>query len=112
MLADDLRALVRARAALDSGKPMPLALREARVWGGKERHFERVLPMLAARRLAQLLEAASLCDGIVKGLKHADWPLDAWDALRRLVLMAIEAQGAAPSSKAAPGARRVLALHA
>ena len=111
-LAEDLRALVRARAALDAGKPMPLALKDARAWGAKERLFERVLPQLADRRLARLLAAASVCDGIVKGLKHADWPLDPWDALRRLVLMAIDAQAAVPPPGAAQAAKRLLALRA
>ncbi len=89
-LADDLRGLARARAALDDGKPMPLALREARAWGLKEKLFERVLPLLAGHQLAHLLEAASICDGIVKGLKHPEWPHSPWDALRRLVLMAMQ----------------------
>lgn len=89
-LADDVRTLARARAALDDGKPMPLALREARVWGAKEKLFERVLPLLAERELAQLLAAASVCDGIVKGLKHPQWPREPWDALRRLVLMVLQ----------------------
>ncbi len=54
-----------------------------------------------------MLEAASICDGIVKGLKHPDWPHEPWPALKRLMLMAIEAQ-----STTAPrtGLRRVLAL--
>ena len=89
-LADDLRNLARARAALDDGKPMPLALREARAWGLKEKLFERVLPLLAGHQLAHLLEAASICDGIVKGLKHPEWPHNPWDALRRLLLMAMQ----------------------
>ena len=89
-LADDLRGLARARAALDAGKPLPLALREARAWGAKEKLFERALPLLAGHTLAHLLEAASVCDGIVKGLKHPEWPHAPWDALRRLVLMALQ----------------------
>ncbi len=104
-LAEDLRALARARAALDEGRPLPLALREARVWGLKERLFERVLPALADHRLAHLLAAASICDGIVKGLRHPDWPHEPWDALRRLVLMALQAPSLAPAA-----VRRVLAL--
>jgi DNA polymerase III subunit delta len=40
------------RAALDAGKPLPMALKEARVWGAKERLFERVLPLLSDRQLA------------------------------------------------------------
>jgi len=89
-LADDLRNLARARAALDAGKPMPLALREARAWGMKEKLFERALPLLGGDTLAQLLDAASVCDGIVKGLKHPAWPHAPWDALRRLLLMALQ----------------------
>ena len=85
-LAEDLRALGRARAALDDGKPIPMALKEARVWGLKEKLFERVLPVLADHQLAHLLDAASICDGIVKGLKHPEWPHDPWAALRRLAL--------------------------
>ena len=89
-LADDLRGLARARAALDAGKPLPLALREARAWGLKEKLFERALPLLAGHTLAHLLESANVCDGIVKGLKHPDWPHSPWDALRRLLLMALQ----------------------
>jgi DNA polymerase-3 subunit delta len=91
-LAEDLRALARGRAALDEGKPLPMALKEARVWGLKEKLFERVLPTLAGHQLAHLLDAASICDGIVKGLKHPEWPHEPWPALRRLMLMALEAQ--------------------
>jgi len=89
-LADDVRALTRARAALDDGKPMPLALREARAWGVKEKLFERVLPLLSAPALADLVTAASVCDGIAKGLRHPQWPLDPWSALRRLVLLILQ----------------------
>ncbi len=89
-LAEDLRAMARARAALDDGKPLPLALKEARAWGLRERLIERAVPQLAGHQLAHLLEAAAVCDGIVKGLKHPEWPADAWDALRRLVLMLMQ----------------------
>ncbi|MDP1648911.1 MAG: DNA polymerase III subunit delta [Rubrivivax sp.] len=99
-LADDVRTLVRARSALDDGKPLPLALREARAWGAKEKLFERVLPLLAERQLAQLVAAASVCDGIVKGLKHPQWPREPWSALRRLVLMTL--QLTAPQAPRAP----------
>ncbi|MBS1162416.1 MAG: holA [Burkholderiaceae bacterium] len=90
-LAEDLRSLARARAALDDGRPLPLALKEARAWGIKEKLFERVLPALPAHRLAELVVAASVCDGITKGLKHPAWPHADWAALRRLVLMVLQA---------------------
>ena len=89
-LAEDIRALKRVKEALAAGKPMPVALREARAWGAKERLFERVAPLLTTNALAALLEAAQVCDGLVKGLKHPDWPLEPWEALKRLALMLIE----------------------
>ncbi|MEO8525340.1 MAG: DNA polymerase III subunit delta [Caldimonas sp.] len=89
-LAEDIRGLKRVKDALGTGKPMPLALREARVWGAKERVFERALALLSETTLAHLLEAAQICDGLVKGLKHPDWPNDPWQGLKRLVLMLVE----------------------
>ena len=93
-LADDVRALKRVRDAVDAGKPLPMALRESRVWGAKERLFERIVPGLHGSQLQALVDAAQVCDGIVKGLRHRDWPLDPWAALQRLALMLLEtAQG-------------------
>ena len=94
-LAEDIRALKRVKGAVAAGKPLPMALREARVWGDKERLFERVVPQLSTAAVAELLQAAQVCDGLVKGLKHPDWPVDAWDGLRRLVLMMVQATAAA-----------------
>lgn len=108
-LASDLQALARVRDALDAGQPLPLALQTARVWGAKQRLVERVAPQLAAPTLARLLAAASACDGLVKGLRHPDWPAEPWEALRRLVLMTMQAV-APPPRAAAGGTRRRLAL--
>ena len=83
-LAEDIRALKRVRDAIDAGRPLPMALRENRVWGPKERAFERVLPRLEGRVLTRLLGDAHKVDGIVKGLKQPDWPSDGWQALQRL----------------------------
>jgi DNA polymerase-3 subunit delta len=79
------------------GKPLPMALREQRVWGNKERLFERVLPRLSEPALAKLLQAAHQVDGIVKGLKQPDWPTDPWAALARLALMLCGLCAAAPN---------------
>ena len=109
-LAEDVRALRRVREAVDAGRPLSLALSQARVWGQKEKLFERAVPLLADHHLARWLAAASVCDGLVKGLRHPDWPNDPWDALQRLVLMMLE-----PLRPLAPAARAgapVLALQA
>ena len=101
-LSEDIRALKRARDALAAGKPLPMALREARVWGAKERLFERALPLVSDNALAQLLHAAQVCDGLVKGLKHPDWPLDPWEGLKRLALMTLQCTAAARASATVP----------
>ena len=100
-LAEDVRALKRARDAMAGGKPVPMALREPRVWGDKERAFEAVLPGIDDAALAALVEAASTCDGLVKGLRHPGWPDDAWDGLRRLMLMTLDLVAAARGSGSA-----------
>jgi len=83
-LAEDIRALKRVKDAMGAGRPLPIALREQRVWGLKERLFERVLPRLSATALDNLLHGAHVVDGIVKGLKAPGWPTNGWQALHRL----------------------------
>ena len=110
-LADTISGLKRVKDALARGLPLPLAFNEGRVWGPKQRLYERALPLLATQQLAHLVEAASLCDGVVKGLKHPLWPLEPWDALRRLALLLVQAVAAAPPPRGqAPLLRSRLAL--
>ncbi len=113
-LAEDIRALKRVKDAMSEGRPLPMALREARVWGAKERLYERVLPALAEHQLAHLVEAASICDGIIKGLKHPEWPIDAWAALKRLMLLTLQqvASSASTAPRGTSAPRIQLALHA
>ena len=85
-LAEDIRALKRVKDAMAAGQPLPMALKAQRIWGPRERLFERVLPLLSPARLNNLLQSAHQVDGIVKGLKVPDWPQDGWQALHRLAL--------------------------
>ena len=85
-LAEDIRALKRVKDAMAAGQPLPMALKAQRIWGPRERLFERVLPRLSPGRLNNLLQSAHQVDGIVKGLKVPDWPQDGWQALHRLAL--------------------------
>jgi DNA polymerase-3 subunit delta len=105
-LANDLQSLRRARQLVAAGKPPPVALREARVWGDKERAFEPLLAGLDDAALTAALEAASTCDGVIKGLRRPDWPEDAWDALRRLVLVVLDL---VRQARSAGGGRRAAA---
>ncbi len=99
-LSEDIRALKRVKDAMGQGRPLPMALREQRVWGVKERLFERVLPRLSDTTLANLLHAAHQVDGIVKGLKQPDWPANPWHALHRLAMQLCQECVAAPAAGA------------
>jgi DNA polymerase-3 subunit delta len=85
-LAEDIRALWRVKSAMEAGRPLPMALREQRVWGPREKRFERVLPRLTLAQTADWVQDAHRVDGIVKGLRHPDWPREPWAALHRLAL--------------------------
>ncbi|MGX5651336.1 DNA polymerase III subunit delta [Hydrogenophaga borbori] len=85
-LAEDIRTLNRVRGAVDDGRPLPIALRESRVWGVKEKLVERLLPTLGSAQLARWLDDAHTVDGIVKGLKFPDWPAEPWQALHQLAM--------------------------
>ncbi|MDZ4076219.1 MAG: DNA polymerase III subunit delta [Hylemonella sp.] len=99
-LSEDIRALKRVKDAIAAGRPLPMALREQRIWGLKERLYERVLPLLTAADLSNLLQAAHQVDGIVKGLKVPGWPTDGWQALQRLALQ-LCGHCASPAAKTA-----------
>jgi DNA polymerase-3 subunit delta len=86
-LSEDIRNLHRVRSLMDDGKPLPMALQEARVWGIKQRPYERILPRLSSFDSANLLHAAHQVDGIVKGLKSPGWPTSGWLALHQLAGM-------------------------
>ena len=90
-LAEDIRTMKRVKDAMAAGKPLPMALRENRVWGPKERLMERVLPRISDSAVASLLQAAHTVDGIVKGLKSPEWPQDSWQALQRLAMQSCQA---------------------
>ena len=98
-LAADILALEQVGDALAQGRPLPLALNEARIWGARQRLIERALPLLTSHQLGHLIEAASIADGVIKGLKHPAWPLDPWDAVRRLALLMVQAVAAPPAPR-------------
>ena len=78
--------LHRIKQATAEGKPLPMALRENRVWGLKEKLMERALPLLTMATLTKWLDDAHTVDGIVKGLKSPGWPADPWQALQQMAM--------------------------
>ena len=92
-LSEDILRLHQARQSVDDGKALGMVLREMRVWGPRERLFERIVPRLNTAATARLVHAASIVDGIVKGLPHPAWPHNPWEALSRLTLMLCKTAG-------------------
>lgn len=86
VLSDEIATLWRVRLRVDEKCPLPMALRENRVWGGREKIYEKVIPQITVEQCTQLLEYAQACDGLVKGLRAPGWPLEPALALRRLLL--------------------------
>jgi DNA polymerase-3 subunit delta len=80
VMSEDIRALAKISRALQQGERMDSALREARVWGARQKWVERAArrfrPGLADRALRQ----AALLDKIIKGLR----PGDLWDEMLQL----------------------------
>ncbi len=89
-ISEDIRGMKRVKDAINAGRPMPMALRDNRIWGIKEKLYERVLPGITDTTLANLLTAAHKVDGICKGLKQPDWPASGWQALHRLAGLVCE----------------------
>ncbi len=80
-LAEEVRVMSRIKTSMLKGQALPMALREQRVWGVREKLIERVMAKLSASTLEHHLLAAHQLDGVVKGLKSPRWPTDAWTAL-------------------------------
>lgn len=111
-LASDVLSIKQVHDALALGRPLPMAMNEARVWGNKQRLLERVIPLLAGHQVAHLVEAAAVCDGVIKGLKHPAWPLEPWDAVRRLALLLVQAVASPPPPRGRAPMLMRLALQA
>jgi DNA polymerase-3 subunit delta len=81
-IGEELHALWRVSAAAAGGKPMPLALREARVWGARAELLPRALRRLRTSDLEAALLHAAEVDRTIKGLARGD----VWGELLRLGL--------------------------
>lgn len=81
-ITEELHALWRVSAALAAGKPLQLALREARVWGPRAELLPRALRRIRGQELEAALLGAADVDRTIKGLTRGD----AWEELLRLGL--------------------------
>jgi len=81
-IADEIRVLGRVVAQLDAGRPLAQALRDARVWGPRQKLFEQHARRFTLPQIEAALMHAAQVDRLIKGLARGD----AWDELLNLGL--------------------------
>ena len=85
-IAEELRALIRVKALVASGRPFAAAARESRVWGPRERLFERALGRLDLDRLEHTVTRIADIDRLAKGLRAPKADSDPWLELTDIAL--------------------------
>jgi len=81
-LAEEARAMLRVQEATAGGTPLAQAMRDARVWGDRQRLMPAALRRLGLPALRAALAHAARIDRVIKGVGSGD----AWDELQSLAL--------------------------
>ena len=76
-VAEEARAMSRVRSLVDQGTSLPQAMREARIWGARQKFLPQALRRLDQQQLLLALTKAAHVDRMAKGLSKGD----VWDAL-------------------------------
>lgn len=79
-VAEDIRALARVSRAMQQNGNLAGALRDARVWGARQKLVERAVRRFSPSFAERALRQAAQIDRLVKGLRHGD----VWDELLQL----------------------------
>ncbi len=79
-LAEDIRTLGKVLRAMQRSGNLNSALRDARVWGVRQKLVERALRRFSPAVAERALRQAAHVDKVIKGLR----PGDAWDELLQL----------------------------
>ena len=87
-LAEDIRTLGKALRAMQHGGNLATVLRDARVWGARQKPMERAVKRFSPAIAERALHQAALIDKVIKGLR----PGDAWDELLQLGVRCARAQ--------------------
>jgi DNA polymerase-3 subunit delta len=85
-VAEEIRTLLKLKAGMAQGRPLGVLLKEARIWGPKERMMEPALRRISLPVLEQALQEAAQVDKMIKGLRAKAFAGDAWDAMLHLAL--------------------------
>lgn len=79
-LSEDIRAVAKVSRAMQSGDNMASALRDARVWGARQKLVERAVRRFKPATAERALRQAAHLDKVIKGLR----PGDVWSELLQL----------------------------
>ncbi len=85
-VAEEIRTLLKLKAGVEQGRPLPQLMKEARIWGPRERLIAPALRRLRLATLEDALQEAAQIDKMVKGLRTKSHSGDAWDAMLQLGL--------------------------
>ena len=80
ILSAQIRSLIVLRKGLDSEKPRAQLMREAKIWGDRQKIMENAAKRVRLKQLVQALLHAAKIDKISKGVKKGD----AWEELVQL----------------------------
>ncbi len=79
-LAEDIRTLGKVLRAMQHGGNLAAVLRDARVWGVRQKLLERAVQRFSLGMAERALRQAAYLDKVVKGLRRGD----VWDELLQL----------------------------
>jgi DNA polymerase-3 subunit delta len=85
-VAEEIRTLLKLKAAMAQGRPLGALLKEYRIWGPRERMMEPALRRVSLATLERALQDAAQVDKMIKGLRARAFAGDAWDAMLQLAL--------------------------
>jgi DNA polymerase-3 subunit delta len=85
-VAEEIRTLLKLKAGMAQGRPLPVLMKEYRIWGPRERMMEPALRRIPLAALERALQDAAQVDKMVKGLRSKQFGGDAWDAMLQLAL--------------------------
>jgi DNA polymerase-3 subunit delta len=88
-VAEEIRTLLKLKAAMAQGRPLGALLKENRIWGPRERMMEPALRRISLATLEAALQDAAQVDKMIKGLRAKRFAGDAWDAMLQLGLKVV-----------------------
>ncbi len=85
-VSEEIRTLLKLKAAMAQGRPLGALLKEYRIWGPRERMMEPALRRISLATLEGAMRQAAQVDKMIKGLRAKAYAGDAWDAMLQLAL--------------------------